>query len=158
MKLRPDDVRGESAYQDDLPEIVAELKSAGIAVESEGAVVVHVPGYESPLMIQKTDGGYLYGTTDLAAIRYRIMISRRIESSIPTTAANRNISPKYSGPQERWAGPRTSSWNTPPSERYLAKMAGRFRTRGGGTVRLKDLLDEAEERALKIVTRKTTRI
>ncbi len=72
VKLAPGDVRGESAYQDDLGKIVAELKSSGIAVESEGAVVVKAPGYDSPLMIQKSDGGYLYGTTDLAAIRYRI--------------------------------------------------------------------------------------
>ena len=81
VKLRPEDVRGESAYQEDLPKIVTELKSAGVAVDSEGAVVVPIPDYASPLMIRKTrmmrgnaetDGGFLYGTTDLAAIRYRI--------------------------------------------------------------------------------------
>ena len=161
VKLRPQDVRGESAYQDDLPGIVAELKSAGIAVESEGAVVVEVPGYESPLMIQKSDGGYLYGTTDLAAIRYRIL----------TLAARRIIYTHDSRQQEHfnkvfWTA-RKIGWGKDvrggeafPSLEYapfgtiLGQDGKPFKTRSGTTVKLKDLLDEAEERAMGVVTEK----
>jgi arginyl-tRNA synthetase len=154
VKLTPGDVRGESDYQDDLPVIVAELKSAGIAVESEGALVVHVPGYGSPLIIQKTDGGYLYGTTDLAAIRYRTVV----------LAANRVIYTHDSRQQEHFAKvfwtARTVGWAKNVSLEYapfgtiLGEDGRPFRTRSGGTVRLKDLLDESEERALKIVKEK----
>ena len=73
VKLVPADDRGESSYNGSLPTIVQELKSQNIATDSEGAVVVFIDGPDkTPLIIQKSDGGYLYGTTDLAAIRYRI--------------------------------------------------------------------------------------
>ncbi|MGD0769831.1 MAG: arginine--tRNA ligase [Tepidisphaeraceae bacterium] len=154
VKLTPADVRGESAYQDDLPSIVAELKSASIAVESEGAVVVEVPGYESPLMIQKSDGGYLYGTTDLAAIRYRIL----------TLAARRIIYTHDSRQQEHfkkvfWTA-RKIAWGKDVSLEYapfgtiLGEDGKPFKTRSGTTVKLKDLLDEAEDRAMAVVTEK----
>ncbi|MGD0390699.1 MAG: arginine--tRNA ligase [Tepidisphaeraceae bacterium] len=154
VKLRPEDVRGESAYQDDLPVIVAELKSASIAVESEGAIVVEVPGYESPLMIQKSDGGYLYGTTDLAAIRYRIL----------TLGARRIIYTHDSRQQEHfkkvfWTA-RKIGWGKDVSLEYapfgtiLGQDGKPFKTRSGTTVKLKGLLDEAEERAMAVVTEK----
>jgi len=154
VKLRPQDVRGESAYQDDLPTIVSELKSAGIAVESEGAIVVEVPGYESPLMIKKSDGGYLYGTTDLAAIRYRIL----------TLGAQRIIYTHDSRQQEHfnkvfWTA-RKIAWGKDVSLEYapfgtiLGEDGRPFKTRSGTTVKLKGLLDEAEDRAMAVVTEK----
>jgi arginyl-tRNA synthetase len=154
VKLKPGDVRGESAYQADLPGIVAELKSAGIAVESEGAIVVPVPGYESPLIIQKSDGGFLYGTTDLAAIRYRIA----------TLGAQRIVYTHDSRQQEHFAkvfwNARRVGWavgvalDYAPFGTVLGEDGKPFRTRSGATVRLKDLLDEAEQRALRVVTEK----
>jgi arginyl-tRNA synthetase len=154
VKLTPADVRGESAYQDDLPAIVAELQSAGIAVESEGAIVVEVPGYESPLMIKKSDGGYLYGTTDLAAIRYRIL----------TLGARRIIYTHDSRQQEHfkkvfWTA-RKIGWGKDvlleyaPFGTILGEDGRPFKTRSGTTVKLKGLLDEAEERAMAVVTEK----
>lgn len=154
VKLKPQDVRGESDYQDDLPGIVAELKSAGIAVESEGAIVVPVPGYESPLIIQKSDGGYLYGTTDLAAIRYRI--TKRGAQRIVYTHDSRQ---QQHFNQIFWTA-REIGWardvilNYAPFGTILGEDGKPFRTRSGGTVRLKDLLDEAEQRALRVVTEK----
>ena len=71
VKLRPENERGESFYNAMLPDVVEELTSRGIAEKSQGAIVVNAPGFDSPLIIQKTDGGYLYGTTDLAALRFR---------------------------------------------------------------------------------------
>ena len=56
----------------DLPSVVESLGAKGLATESEGAIVVQVPGFEAPLIVRKggLDGGYLYGTTDLAAVRF----------------------------------------------------------------------------------------
>src|SRR5690606_24397600 len=78
VTLSDTDVRGESFYNDDLAPVLKELKDQGLAVESEGAQVVFLQeladkdGNPSPVIIQKQGGGYLYATTDLAALRYRI--------------------------------------------------------------------------------------
>src|SRR5690606_34812361 len=68
----------ESAYNDDLPRLVEELRAKGLLTESEGAQCVFLPEFTGkddkplPIIVQKSDGGYLYATTDLAAIRYRV--------------------------------------------------------------------------------------
>ena len=78
VTLRPEDVMGESAYNDVLPGVVEELQTKGLAVESEGAICVFPPGFTGregeavPLIIRKKEGGYGYATTDLAAIRQRV--------------------------------------------------------------------------------------
>ncbi len=72
VQLTAADERGESFYNPMLAGNVAELKSAGVATESEGAVVVFTDGSETPLIVEKTGGGYGYATTDLSAIRYRV--------------------------------------------------------------------------------------
>ena len=75
--LTPDDVRGESSYNHELPNIVEELERQELLVESEGAKVVFLEEFKGkndellPLIVQKSDSGYLYLTTDLAAARYR---------------------------------------------------------------------------------------
>lgn len=70
-------LRGESFYNDKIPAVVEEMTSKGLAVESEGALVVHVPGKSVPLMLRKGDGGFGYDSTDLAAIHYRLHTSKR---------------------------------------------------------------------------------
>jgi arginyl-tRNA synthetase len=76
--LTPEDARGESAYNDDLPDVVSDLANAGFAVASDGAMCVFPEGFKNkegeplPFIIQKSDGAYLYATTDLAALRYRV--------------------------------------------------------------------------------------
>ncbi|MHC4622212.1 MAG: arginine--tRNA ligase [Planctomycetota bacterium] len=78
VNLTSPDVRGESEYKDELPGIVGELEDNNLAVESEGAVCVFPEGFKNkegqplPLIVQKSDGAYLYATTDLAALRYRV--------------------------------------------------------------------------------------
>ena len=78
VNLSEKDVRGESFYKDMLADVVAKLKKKGLAVESEGAVCVFPEGFKDkegkplPVIVQKSDGAYLYATTDLAAIRYRV--------------------------------------------------------------------------------------
>jgi len=154
VKLRPEDIRGESAYQDDLPKIVSELKSTGTAADSEGAVVVTVPNYESPLMIEKSDGGYLYGTTDLAAIRYRIrdLHAQRIIYVHDSRQQEHFTKVFWTAKQIGWA--KDVELNYAPFGTVLGEDGRPFRTRGGKTVRLKDLLTEAQDRALAVVTEK----
>ena len=70
--LTDDDLAGESTYNDDLPVLVDELEKSGVAVVDDGALCVFVDGFEAPLIVRKSDGGYGYATTDLAAIRRRV--------------------------------------------------------------------------------------
>ena len=63
---------GESFYREQLPEVVDAFVRAGIAVQDQGAIVVRFPDRERPLLIRKSDGGFLYDTTDLAGVRFRV--------------------------------------------------------------------------------------
>lgn len=63
---------GESFYNPMLRPLVDELMGSGIAVENDGAICVFVPKEKVPLMIQKSDGGFNYDTTDMAALKYRV--------------------------------------------------------------------------------------
>jgi arginyl-tRNA synthetase len=152
--LTDTDIRGESFYKAELANIVAELQSAGIAVESEGAIVVQVPGYESPLIIRKSDGGYLYGTTDLAAIRHRVskLKADRIIYTHDSRQQQHFAQVFWTAVKAGWAKPGTLIYA--PFGTMLGEDGKPFKTRTGGTVKLKDLLDEAEKRALVIVTEK----
>ncbi len=67
-----DHTLGESFYHDALGIVVEDLLKRGIAKESEGAICVFVPGHDAPLIVRKQDGAYLYATTDLATIEYRV--------------------------------------------------------------------------------------
>jgi arginyl-tRNA synthetase len=72
VKMGPRHNRPESFYRDRLPKVVDAFAKAGIAEVDQGAVIVRFEDRERPLIIEKSDGGYLYSTTDLAAIRYRV--------------------------------------------------------------------------------------
>jgi arginyl-tRNA synthetase len=72
VKLGPDNNRGESSYRDQLADVVDAFARSGVAQENEGALVVPFEDRERPLLIRKSDGGYLYATTDLAAVRHRV--------------------------------------------------------------------------------------
>ena len=146
--------RGESFYNPLLADVVRELREKQIAVESDGAVVVQVPGYENPLIIRKSDGSFNYGTTDLAAIRFRVgtLGARRIVY----LTDNRQI---QHFAQVFWTA-RRAGWaeDVELEHAFFGTMLGAdgkpFKTRSGDVVRLKDLLEEAEERAEKIVAEK----
>ncbi len=152
--LTPDDERGESSYNPLLPAVVSDLRSAGLATTSDGATVVFVEGFEAPLIIQKTDGGFGYATTDLAAIRYRV----------GTLHADRVIYvvglPQSQHFSMVFDVARRAGWTAHASLEHagfgsvLGEDGKIFRTRAGGTVKLVDLLDEAEQRALALVDQK----
>jgi arginyl-tRNA synthetase len=155
VKLTKENERGESFYNTFLSDVVAELRKKGIAVESEGAIVVQVPGFESPLIIQKSDGGYLYGTTDLAAIRYRVneLHATRIIYTHDSRQQQHFAQVFWTAKQAGWA--EGVSLEYAPFGTMLGEDNKPFKTRSGDTVKLKDLLEEAEARAMAVVETKS---
>jgi arginyl-tRNA synthetase len=153
VRLRKEHERGESFYNPFLADVVRELKEKGLAMESEGAIVVPVEGFEAPLIIEKTDGGYLYATTDLAAIRYRIqdLKANRIIYTHDSRQSQHFAQVFATAKKAGWA--EGVSLEYAPFGTMLGEDGKPFKTRSGGTVKLKDLLDEAEQRALEVLER-----
>ncbi|MEO6434838.1 MAG: arginine--tRNA ligase, partial [Tepidisphaeraceae bacterium] len=154
VKLRVEHERGESFYNAFLADVVRDLKAKNVAAESDGATVVFVPGYENPLIIQKSDGGYLYGTTDLAAIRYRTtkLGATRIIYTHDSRQAQHFAQVFWTAKQAGWGD--GVSLEYAPFGTMLGEDNKPFKTRSGDTVKLKDLLEEAEVRAMALVTAK----
>ncbi|QXO18148.1 MULTISPECIES: arginine--tRNA ligase [Vibrio] len=165
VSLTRDDVMGESMYNDMLPTIVADLKQKGLAQEDDGAQVVYLDEYKNKegepmgVIIQKRDGGYLYTTTDIACAKYRY----------ETLGANRVLyfidSRQHQHLMQAWTIVRKAGYV--PDEvslehhafgMMLGKDGRPFKTRAGGTVRLADLLDEAEERAKALIESKNAEL
>ncbi len=145
--------RGESFYNPYLSAVVEDLRTAGILVESDGAQCVFLEGFLNrngdplPLIIQKTDGGYNYATTDLASVRYRIQ----------TDGADRIIYITDSGQSDHFAQffqvARLAGWipesveiTHVPFGLVLGEDGKKIKTRSGETIKLKELLDEAIDR------------
>ena len=161
VTLTDTDVRGESFYNDYLAPLVKDLQAKGLAQESDGAQVVFLEeladkdGNPSPVIIQKQGGGYLYATTDLAALRFRVdqLHANRIMYFID---ARQSLHMQQVFTVARKAGFVDQS----VSLEHLAfgTMMGEdgkpFKTRSGGTVKLADLLVEAVERADILVKEK----
>jgi arginyl-tRNA synthetase len=152
--LTDDDVVGESFYNPMLPDVVRDLDAAGLLVENEGARCVFPPGFTNrqgeplPLIVQKSDGGFGYAATDLAAIRDRVgrIGARRILYVVGT--------PQSQHLQMCFAVARMAGWlpeDVAAEHVAFGSVLGTdrkmFKTRAGDTVKLADLLDEAVERA-----------
>jgi len=146
--------RGESFYNRFLPSVVQDLKAKGIAIESQGATVVPVPGFEAPLIIEKGSGGYLYGTTDLAAIRFRAgeLGAKRIIYFVGAPQSQHFAEVFWTAQRAGWAEGVLLEHAAFGS--MLGSNGKPFKTRSGDTVKLKDLLDEAEQRAAAIIAEK----
>lgn len=161
VTLTRDDVMGESLYNPMLPGIVADLKAKGLAVENEGATVVFLDEFKNKegdpmgVIIQKKDGGYLYTTTDIACAKYRY----------ETLHADRVLyyidSRQHQHLMQAWTIVRKAGYvpdSVPLEHHMFGMMLGKdgkpFKTRAGGTVKLADLLDEALERARRLVAEK----
>jgi len=163
VTLTDADVRGESFYNNDLAPLVKELQEQGLAKESEGAQVVFLQeladkeGNPSPVIIQKQGGGFLYATTDLAALRYRTK-SLNADRIMYFIDARQSLHMQQVFTLARKAG----FVNDTTSLEHLAfgTMMGSdgkpFKTRTGGTVKLAELLVEAVERAAAVVSEKST--
>ncbi|NBR45711.1 MAG: arginine--tRNA ligase [Verrucomicrobia bacterium] len=148
-----DAVRGESAYHEDLPGVVQELLDRQIAEVSQGAVVVRNSSIsEEPYLVQKSDGAYLYATTDLAAIRYRtgVMKADRI---IYVTDARQQLHFRWLFDTARRLDCRAELEHV-----WFGTILGPDRkpmkSRDGTPLRLTELLHEASERAAEILRNK----
>ncbi|WP_245565932.1 arginine--tRNA ligase [Thermocrispum municipale] len=159
--LTPEDSVGESFYNPMLADVIDELTKAGIAVESEGALVIfsdEVTGPEGKpalLMVRKRDGGYGYDTTDLATIRYRIH-DLKADRLLYVTDSRQALHFQLIFEAARRAGWLTDDIDAAhvPYGTVLGPDGRPFKTRSGGTVRLMDLLDDAVNRAREVVREK----
>ncbi|MBB63145.1 arginine--tRNA ligase [Stutzerimonas balearica] len=161
VKLSPADVKGESAYNDALPGIVETLRAKGLLTEDEGAQCVFLEEFQNaegkplPVIVQKAGGGYLYATTDLASLNYR---SQTLNADRVLYFVDQRQALHF---QMVFAVARRAGLVR--EQLQLEHMGfgtmngadGRpFKTRDGGTVKLIDLLDEAEQRAYALVSEK----
>jgi arginyl-tRNA synthetase len=147
--------RGESTYNSMLAENVAELKSRGVARESNGATVIFTDGFEAPLMIQKTGGGFGYGITDLSALRYRVQTlgAQRVIYVVGSPQAQHLKQVFDAVKKAGWAGDAVFEHVSFGS--ILGEDGKMFKARSGDSVKLIDLLNEAEELAFAVVSEKS---
>jgi arginyl-tRNA synthetase len=147
-------VRGESAYNDALETIVKELESKNIAKESQGAKCIFFDDSQNPLIIQKQDGGFLYATTDLAAIKYRVqeLGAKRVCYVVDARQAEHFKQVFQTAKLAGFANEDTILEHI-AFGMVLDKSGRPFKTRDGGTVKLKDLIDEAVARAKEVISK-----
>lgn len=163
VTLTEDDVMGESLYNDMLPGIVSDLLNRRIAEESEGAIVVYLDEFKNKegepmgVIIRKKDGGYLYTTTDIACAKYRhdVLHADRVLYYIDSR--------QHQHLMQAWTIVRKAGYileSMTLEHHMFGMMLGKdgkpFKTRAGGTIRLSDLLDEAVERAEKLIREKNS--
>ncbi|MGP1386377.1 MAG: arginine--tRNA ligase [Thainema sp.] len=146
--------RGESFYNPLLADVVEDLEQKELLVEDQGAMCVFLDGFTNkegdplPLIIKKSDGGYNYATTDLAAIRYRTQQdgAERIIYVVDAGQANHFAQVFQVAQKAGWV-PESVELIHVPFGLVRGKDGKKFKTRAGDTVRLKDLIDEAVEHA-----------
>jgi arginyl-tRNA synthetase len=161
VELVEADVRGESFFNDKLPEIAADLEARGIAVVDDGALCVFPPGFQGregeplPLIVRKKDGGFGYGATDLAALRYRREVLHGTRLLYVTGAEQQQHFAMV------FAVGKLAGWLLPPTRAehvafgfVLGEDRKKLASRGGESVKLIGLLDEAVERAYQAVLAK----
>jgi len=156
MGIAPFIERGESFYNALLPETIEELEAKGLVEVDAGAKCVFLEGFTNkegkplPLIVQKSDGGYNYATTDLAAIRYRVNVDRAQRVIYPVGAEQTNHFAQIFqvGKRAGWITDDVEFFHA-PFGLVLGEDGAKLKTRSGEAVRLKDLLDEAIAHARK---------
>jgi len=164
LLLTETDVYGESEYNNDLPNVIEDLRAAGVLEESQGAQCVFLDefrgkgqdGADLPLVVQKSDGGYLYATTDLAAVRYR---QDQLEADrvlyVTDSRQGTHFAQMFGVARLADFAKAELKLEHVPFGMMLGKDRRPFKTRTGGTIKLTDLLSEAEQRAFDLVSEKT---
>jgi arginyl-tRNA synthetase len=155
------DLKGESAYNDALPSIVSDLQAKGLAVESQGAQVVFLEefrnkeGEAQAYIVRKQDGGYLYSTTDLAAVRYRVdgLKANRV-LYVVDQRQGLHFQQLFTLSRKAGYADETVALEHVGFGVMLGEDNKPFKTRSGGTVKLADLLEEAVRRAFVLVSEK----
>ncbi|MHC4157731.1 MAG: arginine--tRNA ligase [Planctomycetota bacterium] len=165
VMLRVGDTRGESFYEAMLPDVVNDLKRAKLAEQSKGAICVFPKGFKNkegqrlPFIIQKSDGAYLYATTDLAALRWRIG-ALKADKIIYVTDARQSLHFQmlFAVADDMAGWTKRNDYKTQLIHVTFGSVLGEngkpLKTREGENVKLKDLLDGAVERARAVVEEK----
>lgn len=161
LKLTPADVAGESKYNDDLQTVVDDLSAKGLAVDDAGAKVVFLDefknqdGEPAAFIVQKQGGGFLYASTDLACVRYRV---GRLNADrllyVVDTRQKLHFEQLFTTSRKAGYLPENVSAEFIGFGTMMGKDGKPFKTRSGDTVKLVDLLDEAVERATALVQSK----
>ncbi|MGW3973523.1 arginine--tRNA ligase [Streptomyces ardesiacus] len=161
MEIRDEEIVGESAYNDGMPETARLLEEMGVAVRSEGALVVffdEIRGKDDqpvPLIVQKADGGFGYAASDLTAIRNRVQ-DLHATTLLYVVDVRQSLHFKMVFETARragWLGDEVTAHNMAYGT-VLGADGKPFKTRAGASVRLEDLLDEAVQRAAEVVREK----
>ena len=146
--LTPDDDMPESAYNSMLADVARDIEASGIAVVDQGALAIFSDKYEAPLLVRKRDGGYMYGTTDLAGVRYRV------EELGGTWLIYVVGAPQTQHLDQVFDAVTRAGWLTPPARvvhvafgSVLGPDRKMYKTRTGENIKLNELLDEAVARA-----------
>jgi arginyl-tRNA synthetase len=159
--LDPSAIHGESAYNADLAHVVSDLEKVGLLTEDQGAKCVFLEEFKGqddsplPMIIQKKDGGYLYATTDLAALRYR---QNQLKADRILYFVDVRQSHHF---QHLFAVARKAGFLAETTEvehmgfgTVMGEDGKPFKTRSGSVAKLSDLIDEAEKRARHLVAEK----
>ncbi|MCW5555534.1 MAG: arginine--tRNA ligase [Verrucomicrobiae bacterium] len=162
LGVKFDHTLGESFYNPRLKAIVDELTTKGIARESEGAKAVFfddIPQLkESPALVQKSDGGFNYTTTDLATLAHRLETWQPDEIIYVTDGRQQLHFQQVFAAFRHWHPEAKLKLAHVWFGSILGEDGKPFKTRSGETVKLADLLDEAEERAFKVVSEKNSEL
>jgi arginyl-tRNA synthetase len=151
LGVRFDVQLGESFYDPMLASVVSDLQGRGLAVESDGAIVVHVEQTEAPFIVRKRDGAFNYATTDLATIKYRV------ETWHPDQVLYVVDHRQGDHFKQLFEVARAWGYNSVGLEHVafgtiLGPDRRPFKTREGDVIGLESLLDESTAEALKVVT------
>ena len=165
VQLTRADVMAESAYNPELPGVISDLKDKGLLVEDAGAQCVFLDEFKGkegeplPVIVQKKDGGYLYATTDLAAVRYR---HDRLQATRMIYVTDARQALHFS---QIFAVSRKANYVSDAIRlehlgfgMVLGKDGRPYKSRDGGVTKLADLLDEAERRALDLIVSKGSQL
>ncbi len=155
VSLTREDVRAESFYNDDLHSVISDLDAKGLLTQSDGAQCVFLEGEEVPVIVQKGDGGYLYATTDLAALRYRAKTlgAQRI-AYVVDARQGEHFRHVFRVAKEAGFVPEEVKLEHIAFGTMMGKDGKPFKTREGGTVKLIELLDEAVVKAKETINDK----
>lgn len=163
VSLTPGDVMGESAYNDSLPVIIKALDSKGLLSEDQGAKVVFLDEFKNKdgdpmgVIVEKSGGGFLYSTTDLAAIRHRVhtLNADRVLYYVDARQGQ-HFEQVYTIARKAGFATEDVQLEHHAFGMMLGKDGKPFKTRAGTTIKLVDLLNEAEERAARLIASKNS--
>ncbi|XP_065143398.1 arginine--tRNA ligase, cytoplasmic [Paramisgurnus dabryanus] len=142
--------RGESYYQDMMTAVVKEFEEKGLVEVDDGRKIVFAPGQSIPLTIVKSDGGYTYDTSDLAAIRHRLFDEKAdIIIYVTDSGQSTHFQVFFAAAQMiGWYDPKVTRVEHAGFGVVLGEDKKKFKTRSGDTVRLMDLLEEGLKRSM----------